>query len=92
LKGFSGSGFLEAGKYWPGIILETSSKNFLKGTLFSSGLITFLGRLAIMEDSILPFFKKYSFTASAPKPTIANANGTIGLPSTANASKGLPPR
>jgi hypothetical protein len=40
----------------------------------------------------LSFFKKNSFATPAPKPTIANANGTIGFPSTAKASKGLPPR
>jgi len=41
----------------------------------------------------LPFFKKNSFTAPAPKPIIANTKGTMGFPSaTKEESKTFPPR
>ena len=50
-----------------------------------------LAGIITVEASALLFFKKNSLTAPAPKPTIANANGTIGFPSTAKATKGLPP-
>jgi len=51
-----------------------------------------LAGIIAVERSALLFFKKNSLTAPAPKPTIDNAKGTIGFPSTAKATNGFPPR